>query len=135
MTTTAETWFYGRPEAEKYLITERLNSTFWNARIVSVYWKGTSSEPPFSATGFRGQQMYKLRWEPGEWLSLSGPEGDTLDDLVDAINTRVLVFPATFTYEKDGERVYEWHRDGGAQRWSEIQGRGEFFKPQRLAAR
>lgn len=136
MTTTAETWFYGRPEAEKYLITERLNSTFWNARVVSVYWKATSSEPPYTAKGFRGQETYTLQWVPGEWLSLRGPQGEVLDQLVDALNTRVLVFPATFTYQtRDGEHVYEWYRDGGKERWSDLQGLGEYFRPQRLTAR
>ncbi len=133
MTTTAQTWFYQPPENQAYLVTERLNSTFWAARVVSVYWRCVQAEPPFRAEGYWGDRLLELEWQPGEWLTLKGPGDTDLSELVEALSKRILAYPATLAYgDPDGNQVFEWHRDGGQQRWSEIQGRPAFVKPRRL---
>ena len=133
MSTTAGTWFYDQPEHQPYLITERLNGTFWAARIVGAYWRCVRAEPPFRAEGYIGEHILELEWAPGEWLALRGPADAPLDNLVDAISQRILAFHPTLTYlDPDGRRIYEWHRAGGSQRWNQIQGRPEFIQPRRL---
>lgn len=133
MTTTAQTWFYQPPENQAYLVTERLNATFWAARVVGAYWRCVRAEPPFKAEGYWGEHVLEMEWEPGEWLALKGPDGANLDDLVKAISKRILAYPATLAYrDSDGHQIVEWHRDGGQKRWSEVQGRPEFVQPRRL---
>lgn len=133
MSTTAQTWFYTEPEHEAYLISERLNSTFWQARAVSTYWKTMRAEPPFLAHGYQGDDIIELEWVPGEWLALRAPREVDVSGLVKAISQRVLAFPATLSYDTaDGQQVMEWHRDGGDKRWSDLQGRYEVSQLKRL---
>ena len=133
MSANAGTWFYSAPETAPYLISERLNGTFWGARIVDVYWKCTHPEPPFRATGYMGDERLELSWLPGQWLSLHVPQGVDSQRFIDAISKRVLAFPATCTYvDTHGRTVIEWHTDQGQERWNEIQGRVEFSKLKRL---
>lgn len=133
MSTTAETWFYYEPEHNAYLISERLNATFWTARVVEIYWRCVKADPPFCAVGYSGEHTVALEWVPTDWLALRCQEELCVDTVVEAISNRILAFPATLVYGKqDGTRVWEWHRDGGHKRWSEIQGRAEFLRPERL---
>jgi len=133
MSTTAQTWFYTEPEHEAYLISERLNSTFWQARAVSTYWKTMRAEPPFLAHGYQRDDIIELEWVPGEWLALRAPREVDVSRLVKAISQRVLAFPATLSCDTaDGQQVMEWHRDGGDRRWSELQGRYEVSQLKRL---
>jgi hypothetical protein len=122
MSTNAWTWFFNEPENQPFLITERLNATFWQARVVNVYWRCTQAAPPFQAAGYAGDQMIGLSWEPNDWLALRVPAGFDSDDLVRAISKRILTIPPTLTYEQDGRRVYEWVVDGGQSRFAELQG-------------
>ncbi len=133
MSTNARTWFYEQPEKSLYLITERLNGTFWQARIVGMYWRCVQVEPHYRAIGYAGNRLLELAWVPGQWLSLKAPHGFDIDPLVEAVTQRVLGRPPCVTYAThDNEQVFEWHVDGGDKRWSEIQGRGEFVRPRRL---
>lgn len=135
MSANAGSWFYTEPEHNAYLITERLNGTFWQARIIEVYWRCVNPESPFRAEGLTSQGRLELEWVPGQWVSLKVPPPVELDveDLVRAISTRVLAMPATLSYgDSEGRKVYEWHADGGKRRWSEIQGRPEYQRPVRL---
>src|SRR5690606_42128574 len=70
MSTASETWFYNEPENQAYLISERLNATFWQARAVDVYWKVIRTEPPYLAHGYRGEEIIEMEWAPREWLAL-----------------------------------------------------------------
>lgn len=134
MSTTAETWFYREPENQAYLISERLNSTFWQARIVSIYWKVEKDEPPYRATGYQGEDRLEMEWQPREWLALRVPAGADVERLVETISKRVLAFPVTLSYvTHDGQRVFEWQRDGGERRWHELQGRYGYSQLRRLA--
>jgi hypothetical protein len=133
MSTNAGKWFYSEPEENPYLITERLNATFWTARIVELYWRCVRAEKPVEAIGYSPNGQYRLTWMPGEWLALQGPVETSLDPLVEAISNRVLAFPPSLAFgNHDGHQIIEWHRDGGAKRWSEIQGRAEYVHPRRL---
>ena len=133
MSTTAETWFYNEPENQAYLISERLNATFWQARAVDVYWKVIRTEPPYLAHGYRGEEIIEMEWAPREWLALRAPASADAERLADIVSKRVLAFPATFTYvTPEGQRVYEWHRGGAAKRWNELQGRYEVSQLKRL---
>ncbi len=133
MSANAASWFYSEPERNPYLITERLNGTFWQARIVGIYWRCVQPEPPFRAQGFTGNHTVELEWVPAEWVALKVPPGLNADELVEYISRRILAMPASITYgDGEGRRVIEWHADGGKRRWSEIQGRAEFVQPRRL---
>ena len=133
MSSNARKWFYHQPEPQPYLVTERLNSTFWVARVVGVYWKCVKADPPLRARGYFGDHVLQLDWTPGEWLALRAPREVDLSEMITAITQRILMIPASLTYvTHDGQRVTEWHVDGGQKRWSEIQGHGEFLEPRRL---
>lgn len=142
MSANAATWFYAEPERQPYLISERVNATFWQARMVGLYWRVQNAEPPFRAVGYAGMSKLEMEWVPGQWLSLKVPAsvdssplpgGLGVDQLVDSISKRVLAMPASITYEDaQGHKVFEWHIDGGKRRWSELQGHPEFRSPTRL---
>jgi|GEM_PF-223115 len=143
MSTNAASWFYHEPEHVPYLISERLNATFWQARIVGIYWRCVQAEPPFRAEGYASNQMLELEWQPAQWLALKVPteavengmpDGAKVDDLVDNLSKRILAKPASLSYvDPQGRKVYEWHIDGGAHRWSEIQGKPGFSQPKRFS--
>jgi len=134
MSTNAASWFYHEPERSQYLITERLNGTFWGARIVEAYWKCTSVEEPFQAVGYIGDQQLELAWVPNRWLALHIPDEVDAGGLVEAVSRRVLAIPAACTYkDPHGRTVYEWHTpQEGKQRWNELQGRVEYGRLKRL---
>ncbi len=133
MSANARSWFYSEPESDPYLISERLNGTFWQARIVSIYWRCLRAEPPLRAVGYSGQHQLELEWVPGQWASLKAPADFDLMGLAEQITRGVLAMPAALTYrDAEGRQVVEWHADGGRRRWSEIQGRAGFVNPRRL---
>ena len=142
MSSNATGWFYQEPEHNAYFISERLNSTFWQARIVGLYWRCTHPEPPFRAQGLAGKNTLEIEWMPNQWLSLrvpqstaegDMPEGMTVESIVESISKRVLGMPADLRYgDPEGRMVYEWHTGDGKHRWGEIQGRAEFVHPTRL---
>ena len=54
MSTNARTWFYTEPEHDAFAIVERLNSTFWAARIGQILCTACmQAEPPFKCRGPR----------------------------------------------------------------------------------
>lgn len=136
MSTNARSWFYNEPEHNAFLISERVNGTFWQARYMEINWRCVQVEPPFRVEGYLGCCLIAMEWVPDAWLSLiaSGEaDADQLATLVEIISKRVLGQPASLTYgDSDGRTVYEWHRDGGVERWSEIQGKPIYVRPRRL---
>lgn len=115
------------------MVTERLNGTFWQARLVRIYWRCTSTESPFRAEGYMGEHMLEIEWVPNKWFLLKAPAGAKVDDLVKSISRSILALKATLTYgDPDGNQFFEWHTDGGKDRWKEIQGKAGFVKPRRL---
>jgi hypothetical protein len=132
MSANAATWFFREPEHEPYMITERLNGTFWQARLVEIYWRCVKADAPYKAEGYLAEQRLELEWTPGQWLMLQMPSDLDSKNLVQTFN-RVLGRKAVLTYDDPGgHRVFEWHMDGGKARWKEIQGKAGFVKPRRL---
>jgi len=135
MSANAGTWFYSEPENQNYLISERLNGTFWQARIYELYWTCVQAEAPYKAEAYLadGKGTVTLEWVPGKWLALSVPEGYDADLMVSFITERVLMIPVSVTYsdDKDNE-VYEWHNGEVEERWRELQGVGRYSRVQRL---
>ena len=139
MSSNAAQWFYSDPEPNAYLISERLNATFWQARIVGIYWRTLNAEAPYQARGYAGETALEMNWQPGYWLTLKVPaedeanglpNGTLIPDLVNAISKRILRIPVSLSYgDGQGGKVYEWHADGGKRRWSEIQGQPGFYQP------
>lgn len=137
MSANAGTWFYTTPETDPFMVTERLNGTFWQARIVEVYWRCTQADPAssFQAQGLAGEQKLELEWVPSRWLALRVPQDFAPSEaLVEAISKRVLMLPLTVTYQDiRGFNCYEWHSAQETQRWSDLQGRPDLVKPRRVA--
>jgi len=133
MSANAGTWFYQEPEHNAYRLTERLNGNFWQARIVGVYWRCIQGEPPFRAQGFWGNTSLELEWLPGSWAALKAPAGVDVSSLVESISKRILAMKVSRTYvDAQDRQVFEWHTDGGENRWQEIQGNAGFNKPRHL---
>jgi hypothetical protein len=133
MSANAGTWFYQEPEHNLYMLTERLNGNFWQARIVEVYWRCVRAEPPFCAQGYWGDYRLELEWLPGSWVAFKAPAGGDALPLVEAISKRILAMRVSLTYTDAQDRqVFEWNTDGGGKRWQEIQGNAGFNKPRRL---
>jgi hypothetical protein len=134
MSANAGTWFYRDPEPVAYLISERVNGTFWQARVIEFYWTTARTEAPFEATGTAqdGTQV-TITWQPGGWLRLASAGNFDAEHLIFAISRRILAIPASLSYKDANGMTYtEWHIDGGKSRWSEIQGNPSFAEPQRL---
>ena len=134
MSANAGTWFYRQPETDPYMVTERLNGTFWQARAVDYYWRCTEAGAVYKADGFMGDKKLEMEWVPQKWLLVKAPPGTEMKPLTALFSRQVLAMPASLSYEDpDGNLIVEWHRDGGDSRWAEIQGNPRFGKPQRLA--
>jgi hypothetical protein len=134
MSANAGTWFYREPEHQPFMITERLNGTFWQARLVEIYWRCVKADGPFKAEGYLGDQQLDIEWLPAQWLMLRVPAGLDSKTLVKTFN-RVLARKAVLTYDDShGSQIFEWHMDGGKARWKEIQGKAGFVKPRLLTS-
>ena len=132
MTTNAATWFYSQPEPRKYYITERVNQTFWQARVNSIWLNCTRANPPFQMSGVWRDTAIEVEWLPNDHFILRSPADFDASDLVDGIS-RVIALEPSFDYTDEQERlVTEWHMEGGKDRWQEIQGKPSFGNPQRL---
>lgn len=130
--TRADNWFYRMPEKRPYLISERVNNTFWAARVVGLYLKTERAEPPFRMTGTYNGAAVSLEWEPAKWLRLSTcPASEGLM----TGTTTVLERKPVLRYETpEGETVWEWWLGDFAARWQELQGKPAFRNPARLDA-
>jgi hypothetical protein len=132
MSANAGTWFYREPEHQPFMVTERLNGTFWQARLAEVYWRCVKADSPFKAEGYLSDHRLDIEWVPGVWLTLRVPAALDSKNLLQTFN-RVLARKATLAYhDPHGDEIFEWHIDGGKGRWKEIQGKAGFVKPRRL---
>lgn len=120
MATNARTWFYQTPEKNPYLLQERVNGTLWMARLWDVYFVTERAEPPFRMSAVYHGTPLMIEWEPGKWFRLTAPQ--SLPGVITAFSN-ILQLPASLMYtDNHGMVVTEWHRDGGHERWREIQG-------------
>jgi hypothetical protein len=75
----------------------------------------------------------EIEWVPNQAFTLHVPQDSDSSDLVRGVS-RVLALKPAFSYtDGQGHRVTEWHVDGGAARWQEIQGKAAFGNLQRLS--
>ena len=130
MTTTAATWFYRMPEKQAYLLAERVNSTFWEARLGGVWLNVDKAEAPFAMSGGYNGAEINLDWEPNKWLRLqTAPESPGLAKGL----ANILRRGANLRYEtSDGDTVWEWRVADADQRWAELQGKPAYRNPVRL---
>ena len=130
MTTTAATWFYRVPEKVPYLLSERINGTFWEARLGGVYLNVVSAESPFSMAGGYNGAAVKMDWEPNKWLRLATAPAEP--GLAKGLSN-ILHRRSNFRYETgEGETVWEWWLADGDKRWQELQGKPVYRNPTRL---
>jgi hypothetical protein len=118
------------PEKEPYLLAERVNGTFWEARLGGIYLMVVRAEAPFEMKGTYLGADVRLAWEPNKWLRLaSAPASPQLATAV----ANVLRRRPTLRYEApDGYATWEWWLEGADQRWQELQGKPAFRQPERL---
>jgi hypothetical protein len=130
MTTTAATWFYRMPETQPYLLSERVNGTFWEERLGGVYLNVEKADSPFRMVGTYNGAEVKLEWEPNKWMRLETcPAAPALAKGL----WNMLRRPANFRYEMpDGHTVWEWWIANADKRWQELQGMPAFRNPVRL---
>jgi hypothetical protein len=123
-------WFYRAPERIPYLISERVNSTFWDARFGGLMLRVDRAEPPFKMVGTYTGAEVQLEWEPAKWLRLATcPAAPALAAGVG----NVLYRQPTLRYQTpDGYSVWEWWVEGADHRWQELQGKPAFLNPVRL---
>jgi hypothetical protein len=132
MTTTAMTWFYRAPEKIPYYIGERVNGTFWEARMPGVFLDVVRSEPPFLMEGNYNGAPIQMEWVPNKWLRLTTcPASPALAKGL----ANILRRKPNLSFETaDGETIWEWRLEDADQRWQEIQGKPAFRNPTRLDA-
>ncbi len=132
MTTTAMTWFYRAPEKIPYYIGERVNGTFWEARMPGVFLDVVRSEPPFLMEGNYNGAPIQMEWVPNKWLRLTTcPASPALAKGL----ANILRRKPNLSFETaDGETIWEWRLEDADQRWQQIQGKPAFRNPTRLDA-
>ena len=130
MTTTAATWFYRTPENIPYLLSERVNSTFWEARLGGVWLNVVRAESPFTMAGAYNGAEIGLEWEPAKWLRLTTAPASP--GLMSGL-ANILRRQPDIRYETtDGQTVWEWWLQGADKRWQEMQGLPGYHHPARL---
>ena len=132
MTTTAATWFYRDPERIAYYLEERVNQTFWQARIGNIWLDANSAEPPYRMSGVWRDQPVEIEWQPNEYFVLRVPEAGDAADLVNGVSRVLALQPSLSFGDPEDRLVTEWHVSGGAARWGDIQGKAAYRNPQRL---
>lgn len=133
MTTNAATWFYRDPERVAYYLEERVNQTFWAARLFDLWLDCVSAEPPYRMAGLWRRAAVEIEWQPNDSFILRVARDTDPGDLVSAVSRVLALQPALSYDDAEGRFVAEWHTDGGRGRWQTIQGKAEFHNPQRLS--
>jgi hypothetical protein len=124
MTTDSRTWFYTTPEPRPYYIEERVNHTLWKNRLQSLFMSCTQATPPIKMEGKWGELPVSFEWQPGNYFILR--TGQEARELVGVLRQVLMMRPALGYVDSSGMFVVEWHTDGGASRWKEIQGNPQF---------
>lgn len=131
MTTNAATWFYRQPEKVKYLLEERVRTSFWDARFGSLWVDAVSTESPIRMAGTYNGAAVQLEWEPGQWFRLSTRPAQPA--LANGLSNTILRRRVTLTYDDpQGQTVWEWRLTDADKRWQDIQGKPAYRNLQRL---
>jgi len=124
MSTDSRTWFYTTPEPRPYYIEERVNHTLWKNRLQSIYMSCTQATPPIKMEGKWRDMPVNFEWQPGVYFILR--TGQEARELI-GVMRQVLMMPPVLGYiDPAGAFVVEWHTDGGAARWKQIQGNPQY---------
>ena len=132
MTTTAATWFYSTPEDSAYFIEERVNQTFWQARVFDILLDSVTTKPPFKMKGLWRNSPIRVEWKPNEYFILKTAQDQDASDLVQAISRVIALTPSFSCINNQTQLVTEWHTDGGNERWQKLQGKPAFSDLKRL---
>lgn len=125
MATDARRWFYSTPEPRPYYIEERVNHTLWKNRMQGLYMTCTQATPPIQMEGIWNGMPVMFEWQPGKYFILRS--GEKRRELIGVVRQMLFNLPPLLEYEDpEGMHVVEWHTDGGAERWAQIQGNPHF---------
>jgi hypothetical protein len=124
MTTDSRTWFYTTPEPRPYYIEERVNQTLWKNRLQSIYMTATQVSPPIKMEGKWHDTAIQFEWQPGKYFILR--TGQEERELIGVMRQVLMMRPALGYIDSAGMHVVEWHTDGGAERWKQIQGNPQY---------
>lgn len=128
MATNATTWFYSDPEKGRpYLISERVNHTFWYNRITGVYFRCVHAEPPYRLVGQWNGADVEIEFEPKAVFILRLSKDDKAMTKFIKGCSEILGFPPTVSYlDADRRYVTEWYAKDAAKRLQEVQGNASF---------
>jgi hypothetical protein len=130
MATTSRTWFYTTPEPRPYFIEERVNHTLWNNRLQGLSMSCVRHTPPIKMEGVWNGVTVEFEWQPGKWfVARSGRE---TKELIGVLRQVLMMRPALAYNDANGMFCVEWHTDGGAERFREMQGNPAFQGLRRL---
>ena len=125
MASNATTWFYQEPETGRpYLISERVNHTFWTNRITGIYFTCINAESPYRLVGDWNGSLVEIEFEPGNVFILR-----MTDDSIPFVKgcSEVLGFPPTVSYvDSDKRHIVEWYARDAKKRLAEVQGNPSF---------
>lgn len=125
MATDSRKWFYSTPEPRPYYIEERINHTLWKNRLQGLYMTCTQATPPILMEGIWNGMPVVFEWQPGKYFILR--TGERRRELIGVLRQMLFNLQPTLEYEDpSGMHVVEWHTDGGAERWRQIQGNPQF---------
>ncbi|MBK8024070.1 MAG: hypothetical protein IPK19_22230 [Chloroflexi bacterium] len=131
MATDSRTWFYSTPEERPYFIEERINHTLWKNRLANIHMVCTQHTSPFRMEGrWQGEMPVSFEWVPGRYFVLR--TGQESKEFIGVMRQILMLKPALSYQDTDGMFVVEWHTDGGAERWKEIQGKPQYQALRRL---
>ena len=132
MATDSRTWFYSTPEPRPYYIEERINHTLWKNRLQGLYMTCTQATTPIQMEGIWNGMPVFFEWQPGKYFILR--TGEKRRELIGVLRQMLFNLQPTLEYEDpSGMHVVEWHTDGGAERWRQIQGNPQFQGLRRLS--
>lgn len=125
MSGNATTWFYTEPEKGRpYLISERVNQTFWANRITGIYFTCIHAEAPYRLTGSWNGIDAEIEYEVGSVFILRMSEESA--KFIKGVS-EILGFPPTVSYaDLDGRYITEWYAKQANKRLQEVQGNPTF---------
>lgn len=120
MSANATTWFYREPETGRpYLISERINHTFWTNRINNIYLTCIHAEAPYRLVGKWAEIDVEIEYETARVFILRMSEENS--PFVKGV-AEILGFPPTVSYtDSDGRHIIEWYAKDASKRLQEVQ--------------
>jgi len=130
MATDSRTWFYTTPEPRPYYIEERVNHTLWKNRLQTLFMSCVQPTVPIKMEGNWQGSSVTFEWQPGKYFILTTPRESK--EFIGVMRQILMMRPALAYTTPDGGHVVEWHTDGGAARFKELQGNPYYQNLHRL---